>query len=302
MLVFPIIVLFIIMEYSLRKIPNDYSNKKNYLDNHSGEIQILIFGSSNTYFGLNPVYFSHNAFNISHVTQSLDFDLKILKKYQDRFNSLNIIILPISYPTLWHKLENSIESWRAKNYTIYYGINTNLLTNNFELLSNPLSKNIERLMKYYLEKENDIACNTLGWGMIYKSENAVDLHETAKLAAKRHTVDIFSEENIKLFDKNLKVLNSFSEFCSQRNISLIFLTTPTCYTYREKIDYGQLNKMMNTINDFVKNHSNCYYFNFFENTDFVTEDFFDADHLNEIGAEKLSLMINEMLIKINSSK
>jgi len=298
LLVSPILLLGVSMEHQLRQIPNDYSYKKNYLDNHSGEIQILILGASSVYFGINPVYISDNAFNACHVSESLEWSYKIFKKYQNKLNSLDIIILQIAYPTLWFKLETDIESWRTKNYTVYYGINSNSLKNNFELLSNPLLVNIERLMKYYFEKKNDLACNSLGWGTGYKSEWATDLHEAAKKTALRHTVDIFSEENIIQFNENMKVLNLFSEFCKQQNISLVFLTPPVYLTYRENIDYDQSNEMVKTINNFVKEHSNCYYLNFFDNNVFVAKDFFDADHLNELGAEKLSLMVSRQIMDL----
>ena len=302
LLVSPVFLLVVSMEHQLQQIPNDYSYKKSYLDNNSGEIQILILGASGGFLGINPVYISDNAFNACHVSESLDWSFKILKKYQNKLNSLDIIILQITYPSLWYKLENDIESWRVKNYAVYYGIKSNSLKNNFEFLSNPFLMNIERLIKYYLKKNNDIACNSLGWGTGYKSELAIDLRETAKKAAFRHTVDIFSEENIILFNENLKVLNLFSEFCKQKNISLVFLTPPTYLSYRENIDYEQYNEMVKTINSFVKEHSNCYHLNFFDNNDFVAKDFFDADHLNEIGAEKLSLMIFEKLKEKNLIK
>ena len=301
-LISPIFLLVASMEHQLRRIPNDYSYKKNYLDNHSGEIQILILGASGVYLGINPVYISDNAFNACHVSESLEWSFKIFKKYQNKLISLDIIILQITYPSLWYKLENDIESWRVKNYTVYYGINSNSLKNNLEFLSNPFLMNIERLIKYYFKKKNDIVCNSLGWGTDYKSELAIDLRETAKKSALRHTVDIFSEENIILFNENMKVLYLFSEFCKQNNISLVFLTPPTYLTYRENIDYEQYNEMVKTINSFVKEHSNCYHFNFFDNNDFVAKDFFDSDHLNEIGAEKFSLMVYEKLKEINLIK
>ena len=91
------------------------------------------------------------------------------------------------------------------------------------------------------------------------------------------------------------VINLFSEFCKQRNIKLIFLTTPTYSTYRENLNANQLKKTFETINEFVNTHSNCYYFNWFEDKTFVAEDFFDADHLSDIGAKKLSKKLSQQI-------
>jgi len=76
----PVLALFIVMEILLRQIPNDYLLKKKYLDNHSKEIETLILGSSHSFYGINPLYFSNNTFNASHISQSLDYDFAILKK------------------------------------------------------------------------------------------------------------------------------------------------------------------------------------------------------------------------------
>jgi len=301
-LVSPIIVICIFMEYSLRKIPNNYTYKKEYLDNHSSEIQMLIFGSSHSYFGINPEYISQNAFNVSMVSQSLYWDWKILKKYQNQLDELNIIILPIAYESFWYMLEDQPEFWRVKNYILYWEMNTNSFIIHSELLTNPFLTNLERLFRYFFKKTNEISCNSLGWGMIYRSENAANLHETGINTAKRYKVDMFSDKYIKLFNENLEVINSFSEFCSQRNISLVFLITPTYYTFRENIDQCQLSKMMKTIDDFVNNHSHCYLLSWFDHSDFIETDFYDADHLNEIGTEKFSIMVYEKLKEINLIK
>ncbi|MDR3272343.1 MAG: hypothetical protein LBT29_02505 [Flavobacteriaceae bacterium] len=287
--ILPIIIVAITLECLLINIPNDYSYKKNYLDKHSSEIETLILGSSHTFYGINPEFMAENTFNASHVSQSLDYDFAILTKYQNNFSNLKVIVLPISYFTLWGNLSLESESWRVKNYVIYYGITQNAgITDYSELLSNTASVNKGWLYKYYIHKENNISSNSLGWGTSYNSSNAKDLQETGKTAAKRHTQDdIYSEKNEKLLKGNIKTLNLFADFCQERNIKLILITTPTYYTYRENLNKKQLDKMFQTINDFcTQNH--CPYFNYFESSDFVAKDFYDADHLNEIGAEKLS--------------
>jgi len=284
----PIIILAVSMEYLLQKIPNDYIYKKDYLDKHSNDVEILIFGNSHEYYGINPVYFSQNTFNVATVSQTLDLDFEIFKKYQNEFNNLNVIIVSASYISLWSKLENAADSWRMKNYALYYGIDTKSLKDHSELMNNTLGNNFRRLYKSYFEKKKDIYCSKLGWGTAYSSVNAEDLEETGKAAALRHTVDIYSEENMKILAENMRILNSLAEFCNNKNVKLIFLTTPTYYTYRENINKNQLNKMVETMNDFVAKHNNCYFLYWFDNPDFVKEDYYDADHLDEIGAEKLS--------------
>ena len=292
----PIIILAIGIEYSLRQIPNDYVAKKNYLDKNAQNIHTLIFGSSHSFYGLDPVYFAKNTFNASHISQTLDFDLALLDLYKDNFDNLKIIVLPVSYFTLFDKLENTIEDWRIKNYAIYYGLKTNSLYHKFELLNGQVKANMNRLFNFIVNNRDDYVCTELGWGTIYKSEESKDLQETGKMAAERHTQDdLFSEKNVKIFEDNLKIMNQFYEFCKQRNIKLIIFTTPAYYTYRENLNTVQYQKTVEALNKFANERENCYYLDWFEDSDFVPKDFFDADHMNEIGTEKLSRKLSQHL-------
>ena len=76
----PILLGTLVLEVLLRNIPNDYSQKKEYLDENSSEIETLILGSSHSFYGLNPKYFSSKTFNASHISQSLNYDYKIINK------------------------------------------------------------------------------------------------------------------------------------------------------------------------------------------------------------------------------
>ena len=292
----PIILAGVCMEILLRNIPNDYLYKKEHLDKHSNEIETLILGSSHAFYGFDPIYFSSKTFNASHVSQTLDYDFEIFKKYQDNFNSLKTLIVPISYASLWEKLENTTESWRVKNYSLYYKINiSKSIVNNTELFSNNLKTNIRRVYHFYVKNEKNISCSSLGWGTDYKSINSADLIETGKTAAERHTEEnINAKESSKVFNDNIAILNSLVESCKKQNIRIIFITPPAYKTYIENLNKEQKTKTIETMTNFA-NRNNCEYLNLLEDSSFVSDDFFDADHLNEIGAKKLSMLLMEKI-------
>jgi hypothetical protein len=294
--ILPIIIIGISLEFILREIPNDYSYKKNYLDDRSNEIQVLILGSSHAFYGLNPIYFSKNTFNGSHVSQSLNLDFEIIKKYAGNFEHLETIILPVSYFTFWGNLRTGLEAWRLKNYIIYYEMNIpHSFSDNSELLSNKLYVNMIKLYNY-LNKRDILSCSKLGWGLGYKSGNAKNLNQTGKTAALRHTRDIYSDKDVKIFAENINILEAIIELCNKQDIQVILLTTPTYITYREQLNNDQLTKMITSADQIAAKHPNCEYVNLLADTNFIAEDFYDADHLNEIGAEKLSELINQKLI------
>ena len=107
------------MELSLRSIPDDHKQQKKYLDANSNKIETLILGSSQTFCGIDPKYFTSKTYNVAYLAQTLDLDFLIVNKYKDNFRSLKTIVLPISYFSLFSNLRFTIVSWRLKKYEIY---------------------------------------------------------------------------------------------------------------------------------------------------------------------------------------
>jgi hypothetical protein len=44
-----------------------------------------------------------------------------------------------------------------------------------------------------------------------------------------------------------------------------------------------------------RENENVYYYNFLDDNDFVEDDFFDADHLNELGAMKFTKKVDSAI-------
>ena len=292
---FPAFFLAVLIETGLRKIPNDYLVKRNYLDAHSNEIETLILGTSHNFYGLDAVYFTGKAFNAAYLTQSLDYDYAIIKKYENKFASLKTVVLDISYFSLYSRLETSF--W-IKNYVIYYGM-TNTggrsVNNYFEILNGNGFRSCSRLYRFYVRKIIPLRCTDLGWGKDYKYINRRNLVTSGKQAAKRHARDINLEKNKMNFEKNYTTLQSIIDWAKQKNIQLVLLTAPAFKTYREALDTGQLNSTTKAVNELVAKNKNCSYFNLLNDTTFTEPDFFDGDHLDETGAKKLSVFINEKI-------
>jgi hypothetical protein len=295
----PLIIPGIAMEFLLRQIPNDYEYKKNYLDRNSNQIEVLFLGDSHAFFGLNPVYCTTASFNASHVSQSLNYDLRILKKYEHSWDRLRVVFIPISYFSFFESVESGSESWRIKNYIIYYGIKTSkALKDHSEILSSKLTNNLGRLVSYYIKGNTEISCSALGWGISYKSRYAEDLDQTGKEAAKRHTA-----KDLRYYSENVVTLKSIIEFGKRHNINIVLFTPPAYKTYVCNLRKDQLNKSIQTAESVSMHTTNCSYFNFLEDKSFSESDFYDADHLNEIGAEKFTQLINKLIIeKADSTK
>lgn len=291
--IFPIVLLGFSSDILLKSIPNDYAYKKRYLDKNAKNIEVLLLGNSHVYYGIDPTYIKKPAFNAAHISQSLNYDLEILKKYNKSLVNRKYIVIPVDYFSLYSTLETGAEKWRVKNYSIYYDINPGHdLLNDSEIINMKLSVNLSRLKNHYLAKKSEITCSESGWGLTYASKDSKNLEETGRVASARHTITI---DDSLIYRKNIEVINQIIEISRTKNVSVIFISCPAYKTYTSRLNQSQLRNTVNTIDEFVRKNTDTKYFNLLNDQSFVAEDFFDADHLNEIGAKKLSLKIDRLL-------
>lgn len=284
-------------EHLLRNIPNDYTLKVKVYKEQGRDIETLILGSSHAYYGLNPVFFSSKAFNGAHPGQTLDLDAAIFRKFGPGLTKLKCVILSISDMSLFFKLANSAEDWRMKNYSIYYQVHeTSRIKDYFEVLNLPFSINRHRLISYYIRNQNAVTSSPLGYGTDYTSANKRDLNETALTVLRVHKA-----KNTRYFTDEKKSLEEIIRVCSKRGIKVILFTPPAYHSYSDHIDSFQITTAANTAEAFQKDYKNVFYFNFLNDTSFVADDYYDADHLNEIGAKKLSLKVNSLINRINNN-
>lgn len=292
----PILFLLIILELGLRMIPSDYKLQKKYLDAHSNEIETLILGSSQTFCGIDPKYFASKTYNAGYLVQTLDLDFLIINKYKDNFKSLKTIVLPISYFSLFSNLSFTHESWRIKKYVIYSDLGMcEKLFKNFELSNQNIKVSILRLNDYYIKKNDPLYSDSLGWATTFKSEYAKDLIETGKTTALLHRFDLDIEDVQIATKENEVLLKQFMEWSENKNIKIILLTPPAFVTYRNNLNAEQLNLTIETANNIASKYNNCKYYNLIDDSNFTAVDFYDANHLSEIGAEKLSNIISSII-------
>ena len=123
--------------------------------------------------------------------------------------------------------------------------------------------------------------------------------ETGKESALRHTKHINEIKYKTIFNENRLTLKEIIQWCKNRNIRLLLFTPPAFETFRQNLNKQQLNITLETVKSIDLENDNCIYLNYLNDSRFVAKDFYDADHLSEIGAEKLSKLVN---MEINNWK
>lgn len=286
----PLLLVFMSAEILTRMIPNEYAYKRAILDTRKNEIEILFLGSSHAFYGINPEFLQHPGFNAAHVSQSLDLDFQLLEKYFSDTTQLRLVAIPISYFTLFSRLDSGPEKWRAKNYSIYYGIHQDGgLASHFEILGNNSNRLLKRLRKYYLkhDRKGICRCSPLGYGLDFNSSIKNDLESSGIASAHRHRTN-----TPQLLAANQKTLAEIIGFAKARNIVVLLYTPPAFKTYVSHLDAQQLETTLRIPTELAEQYDNVEYINFMTNSAFIACDFFDADHLNEIGAAKLTHMMS----------
>jgi hypothetical protein len=280
------------LEYLAQKIPNDFRLKKEMLEEHAHDTEILVLGSSHAFYGINPEYISTPSLNAAYVSQSLNVDLAILEKYFSAPSRLKSVILPVSYFTLYRTLEQGPEHWRSKDYIIYSDIQ---ISSNpryrFEITGNTPKSFLKKIESYYKKKRDPITSSSKGWGLNFSSEIDVDLAESGPSRAAIHTTD-----DTRLLERNQQTLLCIQHFLQARNINLYLFMPPAFQTYRTRLNPEQLELSTSIPAEMAATYSNTYYINLLSDETFQEEDFFDADHLNEIGAKKLSTLLEDKII------
>jgi len=246
------------------------------------------------YYGINPEYIHPESFNAAYVSQSFNYDMDILKRYENKWDSLQYIVLALDYPSLYGRLEKGTEAWRIKNYSIYYDINSSInVADHTEVCNNNLKMTITRLSNYYVKHRSGITSSILGWGNDYTAANQKDLAVTGRAAAQRYNAYHSLPENI-------GSLRSIVEFAKARNITLVFFTPPGYTTYIQSMNRDKLNEAIHEALNVTGTYENTIYIDWLNDPSFVAGDYYDADHVNEIGAKKLSLKMDSVLSSLNS--
>ena len=298
-LIFPLLLFLFYLEYNLNKIPNSYNYKRECLETQLDSIEVLVLGSSQATYGINPEYFCLKGFNLSNVSQPLYYDTKLTLKYVDKMPKLKYVIINISYFSFGFQLIDGGEQWRDYFYSQFWDIKYPEL-NLYDL------KQYSKIFLYtpkfaisYFQKgfhENlAYGYKQNGYLVIDTTNNSLNISDS--LGHRRVMLhDRSYREN--RFKENQNYLELLVRELKKRNINTIIITPPVLSSYYKYVNNAKYKKNINVINSICTKYK-CNYYNFFTDSRFIKRDFRDNDHLNFIGATKFSKILNNEVLKCN---
>lgn len=285
-------------------MPNTYDIKKALLEKNLNEIEVLSLGSSNAYYGINPSFFQVKGFNLAFRAQSHWYDTQITLKYLDQMPKLKIVLIPIIYLTFGTNQGDLSDSWRMFFYDQTFNIapSASSITKPFGP-SYWLDPRRYSLIALYGERTSDYVLNNFKDNIGEKMESSgwfdsgtkpMDASlNIGKNGGEAHNLMVMPER----FSENLKELKKLTDNLKRKNIIPIILQLPYHDEIRKYLNSDNLNKMNQELNKFAQ-ENNVLNYNYMYDKRFNGDDFTDMpDHLNSTGAKKISVIINEELIK-----
>ena len=287
----PVLAVLLAIEVLLRRIPNDYSYKASYIEQHGDQVKVLVLGSSHSYRGVDTEVMECPGFNAANISQTYVYDLAMYRHFAGRLTSLEWIVLPASYASLALDMRDGAEAWRIKNYVIYCGLSelARKPAHVLELLNHPFAEEIRMILDHQLHGMDNRVCLDGGAGP-EKHVGKVDPQAAANTALRRQTAN-----DPEVVARNRAALEDLIELARRNGARIYLFIPPAERSYRLRYDPQQLDTLISTCTALAERYDHVAFRDLLDDPRFLPSDFSDVDHLNRDGATKLSLLIADDL-------
>lgn len=232
----PLLIIAVALEFVAESIPNSYTHKRDYMEQHCAEIQTLILGSSNAYDGLNPSVMPQ-AFNLANSSQTLEDDYRLLAKYIDSMDSLHTVIVGLGY----HSLGATTEDNRRTYYTIYMDLYPRWPISKYSFeVCNP-EMLVKKIIKYAVSRDVT-RCDSLGQRVGHTKEAV----ETDAEWWNKDMLSLVENDKLQIADcrlaieENTQYLKEIVDLCNAHNVRPVIVLMPVMGEYKEKLPREQV--------------------------------------------------------------
>lgn len=275
----PIALLAIGLEIYVERIPNSYTYKRTYMEQHAAEIQTLVLGSSYAYDGIDAKMLD-SAFNLANSSQCFEDDYLLLQRYIVHMDSLKRVILPMSYSSL----QMVSSSNRRGYYTIYMDLYPRWPLSKYSFECCNLELMTKKIIKHALH-EDVVRCDSLGQRVGHTLDTRpVDWQDTQALIANDRFVGSAAQPYIK---ENTYWLRRMALECQMSGVEFYLVKMPALQNYRDAMPPEQV-EAMNQALESIASKFDCV--RVLDYQDWGHDaDFWNATHLNTDGAKRLTM-------------
>lgn len=262
---------------------------KNLIENKKS-FNTLITGISYLYKGINVNKFCKPAYNLANPSQDLYYDYNIVKyvleKDKKQFKSVKNVIIGLCYYSFQYDL--SLSSMKEKCCLYYEAIGCKnhfqgiSLMQRDKLINDKIGK---KIFKFNSEGYLDV-----NW--FYNENRVSNINEEN---GKKQAIIDCNKNYPNTVKQNTVILRNYLEFLHINNINPIVIVCPVSKYYKKYFSNRIKDEFYNII-DVIRNEFKFQFLDFFDSSLFNDNDFYDVSHLNDIGAEKFTQILNKNLI------
>lgn len=284
--IFLLLTISIFLKLNSNYIENYYITIDNNFRfiNMPNDIEIVGFGDSHMQyaFGYEPG-FHQTFFNMAAPSQGPYYDHALLVQYLQHFSKDAVLILNISYYTMYMPLDTDLEEQKPRLAQI---LDTNKIPN-FTLKDRfmyewfPLLSSQAKWSECLRESDEEYTYARLG--QIDVDTNTL----TARAQARAdYHLGIGGTSTQTIAKEQISALNRFISFAYENGMRVILLITPYYHVYNDAFSSNFYSTFYQQIADEVLSlHSNVSFYDYSHDKRFCHNEtyYFDGDHLNEIG-------------------
>lgn len=254
-----------------RKLCEELWDKNVSLRNKCDRINTLVIGNSHLFYGVIPKVFDIPCFNLSVSSIDLFACWALLKKYGENLKNLKTVITCISVFSPGFDLTKTTEKWRCFYHKDLLGIPYDIDANNLEYTS------------WKQEARNRKTDNDY---MGFNDQTGFFGQWNAKDRYVAHLKHFCRDES------QLKYLSLINDWCAENKKRFICVITPHRADYVAQSSQSIIRLLKNYVREYAPYAE---FYSFFDDPGFKDDDFGDTDHLNKIGAEKFSKILNKII-------
>ena len=284
-----------------RKVPNSYEQKKAGLRQAGPSTEILILGASEAFQGIAPGGLKAPAYDLANVGQSLYYDRALFEQALPRLPQLRWLVLGLSYPSFYYRLDRSPEAWRAFAYQLSFGIPSQDPQQRWDIRN--------RSALYFYEP-----LKVLQWALTGKGietprldqsgfealpsldEEQADLlinELTARKKARYHR-SIMDEA---LEAENVAQVEGMLALARARGVRVALIFPPVTHAYEQALEPSLRAKGLACAKK-IAAQDQAIYRDYSGDARFRDADFYDIDHLSGTGAMKFSALLDSEVLRL----
>ncbi len=289
----PVFLVWAGVETFYRTVETNYSKKHEVIQQQYESVEILILGSSHSYYGINPEYFNRKTYNFSNISQSLYFDELLLNKHLDSLKELKAVVLTIGYFTLTQRDDGSEDRWRKYFYDQQMDVDVpSVSTFDPKKYSLALSRRFNSsvdLISEYVKKGTIITHHPNGYGIQDSSDIVQDKEAVSLNIARKH------ENGSMDYKVNEDRLKRIVSSCERKGVQLYLVQMPAYSAYYEALNKEKWQMTVKVLETLDASSEMTNHVNLTLHPSFTRDDLRDADHLTNAGATKCSKLLSGII-------